>query len=573
MRARVADVEPLEQRLHASGEEGAKLQLQIEAAAKDNETLRLHVDGLENGEKDHLAKIQQLEDSLKHSAAVAVEHSTLVASLRARVADVEPLEHKLHASGEEVSKLRSRVDGLESGEKDYLAKIQQLEDSLKHSTTAAVEHSTLVTSLRARVADVEPLEQKLHSSSEEGAKLQLQIDAAAKENETLRLRVSGFENSGKDHLTKIQELEKHSTAAAAEHETLVSNLRARVADIDPLEHRLHAAGEEIGKLRSRVEELQPLQAEVADVAKENEALLLRIHALEKGDKDHLGRIHKLEDSLKHASATLAEEKQHHERVRSRVHELEPFHAKAGELETKLQGETEASSQLRLRVQELEKHSALGFADVRAQLVQAKARVGELEPWQAKYNESSTTISLRDAEIAKLKDHIAELEALQTRLRTQEEQIRTWDRRFSSTVDEKDGEITRLRFEVGELTPLRDQVEMLNSRIQTVVAEKDSEIEQLRGQLQAVPDTGGAAAAPAKAKDERDDLKKIRGIGPVLEKRLNGYGVYWFKQIGLWTKQDIIDFEKHLPEFQNRVERDQWVARSKEEHLKKYGETL
>ena len=233
--------------------------------------------------------------------------------------------------------------------------------------------------------------------------------------------------------------------------------------------------------------------------------------------------------------------------------------------------------------DVEKRSASELAAVRA-------RVDELEPWHAKFNEassqardwetrfsrhskeSSTTITAQNDEIVKLKARIAELDALQKKLRAQEEQIQSWDRRFSSTVTEKDGEISRLRIEIGHLAPLRDEVLMWNSRFTTVVAEKDAEIERLRGQMHVVPVSGAAAAAPARA-HKPDDLKKIFGIGPVLEKRLNGYGVHWFKQIASWTKHDIIEFEKNLPEFQNRVDRDQWVAGAKEEHLKKYGESL
>ena len=375
--------------------------------------------------------------------------------------------------------------------------------------------------------------------------------------------------------------------------------------------------------------------------KENETLLLRVKGLESGEKDHLAKIHKLEESLKHAAvieaglkaseSALAEEKQHHERLRLRVHELEPFQAKFHDVEKKLHGETDASGKLRVRLTEIEAalasekkraHDLEPFQIKSAELEKKlhseseasgklRLRIQELEPIQVKFvdlekhskseitalkakfteatthahdwetrfgqhsKESATTISARDAEIAKLKSHIAELEALQKKLKAQEDRLQAWDSRFSSAVNEKDGEITRLRFELGQLMPLRDEVVMLNSRYQTVVSEKDSEIERLRGQLHVVPVTGGAAAAPAKSpkSEKSDDLKKIKGIGPVLEKRLNEYGVHFFKQIALWSKQDIIDFEIHLPEFHNRVERDQWVAGAKEEHLKKYGDTL
>jgi len=65
----------------------------------------------------------------------------------------------------------------------------------------------------------------------------------------------------------------------------------------------------------------------------------------------------------------------------------------------------------------------------------------------------------------------------------------------------------------------------------------------------------------------DDLKQIRGIGPVLEKRLNGLGVRFFREIAGWSREDIRE------EFRSRVERDKWVESAREEHFKKYGERL
>jgi predicted flap endonuclease-1-like 5' DNA nuclease len=92
-------------------------------------------------------------------------------------------------------------------------------------------------------------------------------------------------------------------------------------------------------------------------------------------------------------------------------------------------------------------------------------------------------------------------------------------------------------------------------------QKDDEIARLRMEL---------AIAPG---EDRDDLKQIHGIGPAVEKRLNEYGVRWFKQIALWSREDIVAFERNQPQFLNRAERDEWIASAKEEHRKKYSETL
>ena len=574
-----------------------------------------------------------------------------LAASKKRISELEPLNAKvrdwefrysgmLNEKDASLAKLTANVAALEPFKARVESAAKENQALLARIKSVEAEKDVIINSLRARVADIEPLEQMLHSAGEEVGKLRVRVgelEPRVKENETLLLRIKGLETSEKEHLSKVHKLEeslKHSTVAAVEHETLVSSLRSRVADIEPLEHKLHAAGEEVGKLRVSVGELEPR-------VKENETLLLRIRGLESGEKDHLAKIHKLEESLKHAAAieagmaalelALAEEKHHHERLRLRVDELEPVQAKfhdfekklhgetegsgklsvrlteieaaltaekkrthdleafqirTGELEQKLHSESDASAKLRLRIQELEpiqvkfvemeKHSKSEIAALKAKIIEASTYAND---WEARFGqhskESATTILGRDAEISKLKSNIAEIEAMQKKLKAQEDRLQAWDGRFSSAVNEKDSEITRLRFELGQLMPLRDEVVMLNSRYQSVVSEKDMEIERLCGQLNVVPVSGAATSAPAKSPkpEKSDDLKKIKGIGPVIEKRLHESGVHFFKQIALWSKQDTIDFETHWPEFHNRVERDQWVAGAKEEHLKKYGETL
>jgi predicted flap endonuclease-1-like 5' DNA nuclease len=71
----------------------------------------------------------------------------------------------------------------------------------------------------------------------------------------------------------------------------------------------------------------------------------------------------------------------------------------------------------------------------------------------------------------------------------------------------------------------------------------------------------------------DDLKRIRGVGPVLEKVLHRLGVHQFKQVALWTETDIDFFDAQLQTFRGRIRRENWVRSAAEEHFKKHGEWL
>jgi large subunit ribosomal protein L21 len=68
------------------------------------------------------------------------------------------------------------------------------------------------------------------------------------------------------------------------------------------------------------------------------------------------------------------------------------------------------------------------------------------------------------------------------------------------------------------------------------------------------------AAPKKAaakSDAKDDLKKISGVGPVLEKKLNALGLNTYADIASLTKAQIADVDEKLS-FKGRIEREGWL---------------
>ncbi|MFT3730261.1 MAG: hypothetical protein QM780_02390 [Hyphomicrobium sp.] len=68
-----------------------------------------------------------------------------------------------------------------------------------------------------------------------------------------------------------------------------------------------------------------------------------------------------------------------------------------------------------------------------------------------------------------------------------------------------------------------------------------------------PETGGDGPS--------DDLKRIRGIGVLIEKRLNAMGIRRYEQIANWTSGDI-DRVSRMLEFKGRIERESWVEQAR-----------
>lgn len=59
----------------------------------------------------------------------------------------------------------------------------------------------------------------------------------------------------------------------------------------------------------------------------------------------------------------------------------------------------------------------------------------------------------------------------------------------------------------------------------------------------------------------DDLKKISGVGPALEKKLNAAGITRYDQIANFTADDIQRIDEEL-NFKGRIERDDWTGQAK-----------
>nr|WP_319516170.1 hypothetical protein [uncultured Cohaesibacter sp.] len=60
----------------------------------------------------------------------------------------------------------------------------------------------------------------------------------------------------------------------------------------------------------------------------------------------------------------------------------------------------------------------------------------------------------------------------------------------------------------------------------------------------------------------DDLKKIKGIGKVIEGKLNNLGIYHFDQIARWTDAEAT-WVSSILDFKGRIERENWIAQARE----------
>ena len=73
---------------------------------------------------------------------------------------------------------------------------------------------------------------------------------------------------------------------------------------------------------------------------------------------------------------------------------------------------------------------------------------------------------------------------------------------------------------------------------------------------------GVSNAPAAPKGGAPDkLTRIKGIGPVNERKLHEHGIFHFEQIAAWTEADVKAAEAYL-EFDGRIAREDWIGQAR-----------
>ncbi len=91
-------------------------------------------------------------------------------------------------------------------------------------------------------------------------------------------------------------------------------------------------------------------------------------------------------------------------------------------------------------------------------------------------------------------------------------------------------------------------------------------------VEAPPEAAPPEAAPPEAAPPDDlpsqdmppdDLRRIRGIGPVLERKLTDIGVTRFQQIAAWTDDDLVSVARRIGVGAGRIRKGGWVESARE----------
>lgn len=124
------------------------------------------------------------------------------------------------------------------------------------------------------------------------------------------------------------------------------------------------------------------------------------------------------------------------------------------------------------------------------------------------------------------------------------------------VAQLENELGALRFRLKQLEFQKQELEDANLKLKSEIESHKQSI--LRSSL---VEPMHPFVRPVEM-SEKDDLTRIKGIGPFIEKRLNMLGIYTFRQISEFTPETIEHISKAIEFFPKRILRDNWMGQAK-----------
>ncbi len=171
-------------------------------------------------------------------------------------------------------------------------------------------------------------------------------------------------------------------------------------------------------------------------------------------------------------------------------------------------------------------------------------------------------SKQNTEVSSLKMKISHLnhdiENLKSKLAQEEEvvqklKIENGERKWM--LDQKKSEEEVFVNQIRELQSVKVSLEQTNSQLKEEIRQLQSiGVERNQGAHQSF--------VRLATHDHKDDLTKIKGIGPFIEKRLNMLGIYNFQQLSELDPEMVDRVGAAIEFFPGRIERENWIGQAR-----------
>ena len=457
---------------------------------------------------------------------------------------------------------------------DMQAKLDHSKRELDDKTAKFSSYEKTITDLQSKLGQLSGELKKMTSRWHSTLPLAKQLP----EYQSWLKKVQNMYQQTRGERNEFENLTNQYVAMHADANQKIKRLNKRVTDQEGYKYQLEDMITKVARLNSKVttseNDIRSLYGMIAQVQGK--------WCQDRVDATHLRAIHPvLEEQKNKAQWRLAElDKSYTEKFQEQQaqhqSEIEKMHKRIDELtplEGNLPGQDTKFNRFmdKIRLVGTSKNTVLGR--VYKQIDETKREAGEKERVYV------DTCEEKDAIIEDLREQvrIAENRA-QTSNTVALQESKTRIHELETELRSKNGSIEMLREHEHTIEALKNKLtQKPTRRIPQAVPVKPSKTRKAKT-TKPSPSPEAGLKAPAKglniaAANVKDDLKLVKGIGPVMEKKLNDFGVYSFEQLGKLTSKDIDALTETLESFPGRIERDKWVSQSKKQFKKKYGKSL
>ncbi len=464
-----------------------------------------------------------------------------------------------------VGELRERLDSSDFALEETSQEVQRLAGQVSELNIDAEESRDRSVSLAANLGESE---RKLAGERERAGELQSRLEArdstvAAIESDISKQQQE-VETLQKELLVAQEDVQRleddldRERDQSAEHDHAIARYERRIA---ALESAISTRRREEDGLRGQLAELRGQSAGLREELDRSVEESERLRAVKLEFQEWMQGAARREEELLHARrqletvgderATLATETA---ALRSALDEVRlEADGLRGELEQARREASSAQGALDAARHEADSvRSDLDEALSQSQVHEAKAAAAEGDREQLSEELAGARERVRELEAdeALASRLAAEIEGLHSELAAGAER----ERELTHRAQVAETAHTQAAEELETLlnAPLVDVDRLASSRAGTLTEDDGAPSGETAGDGPELLEAPRGAA---------DDLKRIRGIGPVLETLLNRLGVYHFRQIASWTSEEISWVASHVNTFPDRIERDGWTTQA------------
>ena len=509
---------------------------------------------------------------------------------------IEELERSKSESAELERSLNAANEKLAATEKFQLH-ANDLETRLNSATMQLGDFDKTqseVISLREQLAAANSKVSESENATAKVGRLEAQLRAAEATVAASEGLVAELEEQLKQASEKDEEVEKlksqtadltkqvnDARALSDEQSNELANAKARVAE---LEAKASQHGEQAEPSNTELAELKRLRAEKSELASQLTAAQSHSADLE----NSRSRTNALEAQLNEASNQAADSEQHRARILDLENQLQACKKRSEKLE-QAQDSNSSNDVLALKA-DIEKRDQT-ITDLERRLAEAGEQDQGVQPddqelqqdhgvQQEQGSPANTTGAWRDTGqwkkgVTKLgtpgSDHKDDLKVINGIGAKMEKllnsfDIQSWEQLAVLTDEEVQTVDAALTEFPGRIK--RDEWVMQAREIMAnghVAPDKKSR--KRKKQTTAKPTQtddwrSGTTHFGTPGSSHRDDLKKINGIGPVLEKTLNDFGIQSWEQLAELNAEGVGKIDQAIS-FPGRIEREEWVPQAKE----------